>query len=230
MTERKTKFSKVPDSELTEEQRQKLLTVCVGSTRRNWQTKELEAGSNYTCIRTYTDDIESVKQALNLMGIEVWYIKKGDAFGEEVEASPLVNKTRQAEEEARNKYDKQMTELCKELNSLPRIVKTWYFGGIKVVLVRPDKAEYVPSYSSKLRGTFGIEIYIGENQVEDNFWLTEYITEDGKIQRKKFYNNLRRHGLEEYAKADFDGIEEFVNNLKQIKEVKDQYRRKYRTH
>jgi len=212
---------------------EKKLHISIGSVTTDWETKEKLAGNWYTGISIETTNLDNVLKAMELLGIEVFIVSEGESSlsANEIYISPLVSKTRQIEKSKKDEYDQQMKTLCKELNSLPRIVKTWYFGAaIKVVLVRPEKSEYNPTRSSKLLGSFGIEIYIGEKQVDDNFWLTDYITEDGKIQKKKFYENLRRHGLEDYAKTDFKGIEEFVNSLKEIKEVKDQCRSKYRIH
>lgn len=152
-------------------------------------TKEsfLEYGSiNTSGLEVPQDDVEKIKEALNLLGVDIWEISTEGFGGKSIEKSPLLQEWEDRKISDREAHHAEMRKLLEEFNNLPEILGTWKFGSVEVILKRGN-AEYKPGYSSSLIGWVHHEINLDGKAYQ--VWLSEYISKDGKVLRKRFLQN-----------------------------------------
>lgn len=196
--------------------------------------KEWRIGS-YMGVKVYQSDIEKVKQALDLLGIKAWRIQTSEGFGTDIEISPLVKEVERRQKEESDKHNAKMRKLASEFNKLPNILKTWKFRDIIIVLKRGE-AKYDPSQSRHVNAA--VEYRIKFKKSGDYYFNPkEWITSDGKVQKKKFFEwlssfigrTLHRtlHHNGDYLKEHFEVYTEIVKTLKEMRQVRSDYRKKY---
>ena len=177
--------------------------------------------SSMSGFRTQQDDLQVIKQALELLKIEAWEIRSDEgAFGTVLEAAPIIKELADAEKKKKEAYNAEMEQLRDKFNKLPMILETYDFGKTKIFIERAE-ATYNPSWSSKLRASVNTTIQVEGGEKRD-FWLSDYLSEDGKVLRKKFQQNYKHYGIPESE------IEEIISRLKEIHERVRYYRSEYR--
>jgi len=175
------------------------------------------------------DNIEKIKQALQLLNIEAWEICEKGLGGKVLERSQLLIDQEARLNKARDEHNAKMIQLNEEITNLPSILQTWQFGDFTIELKR-SPAEYDPNYSSKLRVSLTFQLSRANKPIRDHFFPTDYITSDGKVQSKKFLTDFG-HIINDrdlaLTKAGEEIAKAMLEKLKEMKETREKFKSKY---
>jgi len=171
----------------------------------------------FTTVEVGQNDVEKIKQALTLLEVEAWEIR--DDKDSTVEKSPLLIEYERKLQQERQEREEKLKKLTEEFNSLPRVLHNWEFPGeVEIYLERSDgeydikKAWHVLAFiSTKMR--IRDKVY--------DFYLSDYISADGKVLRKKFFRDWGCYKSPEIS------LYEMAKAIPQIEEIRKHYYNKY---
>lgn len=207
----------------------KELHVFVADVTQDWKTKEELAGNSFTGVTVYTDNIQDIIKAMELLGIKAFYIKTEGLGGQCLYVSPLVEKTEAKYKAERDVYNIAHQKLVETFNKEPIQLRAWQFGDFSVILERGE-AKFDPSFSSHIQASLQLKLLRVNKVIRDWFNVLEYITDDGKIQKKKFLENFgylisdRDLAL---TKAGEEIAQAMIEKLKEMDSVRREYQNKY---
>ena len=185
------------------------------------------ANFNHTGIKL---PIEKIRAIIEIWGGDVWEIHKYakrkyttgagyyyDDVRNECEASPRWKAYLDEQQAERDEYDAEMRSLVEKFNALPEeLEELKVMEGLTFKLVKSGKAVYDRGWSSKMREG-GVQWMLNGQE----FSLWGYITDDGRVLRKKFIEEKSRLLGVEIAPIVAD-------KLKELQKIKWSYESKCR--
>lgn len=210
--EKGPELPKITRDNLFEDEPVRLGTYCIG-------------GADVLVICTVTSSAYSLKDAIvykNALEKAIQIVS--EAYDGIENYEKLVKFLTEKEERKRQEHIRKMQQLAEEFNSLPKVLKTWKIGKFKVVLERGCDAKFRTSwsYNKMFQGSVNVLLfYKGKISLPVKYLdLHKYISEDGRILRKKFVRDFDHKFPEEE-------LIELALFLKEIwnakKEVEDKY-------
>lgn len=178
----------------------------------------LKHGSiNTSGLEVPQDDVEKIKESLNLLGVDLWEISN-KGFGEPaIEKSPLILEWEARKKADREEHTKKMNALVEEYNKLPEILNRWKFGDNVEIVLKRGNGEYRPGYSSSIISWVHTEAYLFGK--EYRLWISNYVTSDGKLKRKQF--------MKDYSDLSVLTAESILTAIPEILEARSHIIRKY---
>lgn len=174
-------------------------------------------GEYMLAVSVVSTDYDLTGVNVLLSGLEMAKKIMEEAYeGRYEELQKCIEEEWKARRRAEEEHKRQLVE---EFNKLPKVLREWTYGEhVKIVLERSD-AEYVPTKSDRILGNVYIKLYV--DGAEKHFWFGNYITSDGKIQKKKFLIDSIN------ITTDNRVAEWILGDLKSIIEAREYYIHKY---
>lgn len=201
----------------------------------NHRLPELEEKFNYQYSNNFKvyppATLESIHQAMKALGIKYYEIRVIDVketWREPVVfISPEIVAIRDRQEKEVNMFIESMKKKAEEFNNLPEILNTWFFDEFSIKLVRSN-ANYEPKVSlHKLGGYVTFVLFKDDKEIEDgnrkdgnriDWEITDCISEDGKLLRKKWMKRYHSGMTEEISNFVMDKILEMVKYKKEFEQ------------
>jgi len=169
-----------------------------------------------------TEDVENIKKAMQLLGLDdMCIIKNGDTI---LYKHPKITELENKETAEREAYYTAMRATAENLNKEPTNIKTWQFAdGYQISIVREGTASLDLKMSAGRLSHCAIRQHFTKDGVDVSntyyFEASRYISENGKILRKSFLS-WHREIPEDVANAIVDKIQE-------IHDFDKEYRKKW---
>lgn len=180
-----------------------------------------EECSGMSGFEVYTKDIESIKSACALLGLKFYKIEDDRTTIYESEPVIAQETRRKAEYEATAAA---MQAKADAFNALPEVIKQWNLPeGAIVQLKKTSAAEYKREWSNTNMASGGTDIILSipGTMKASSIYPSSWITNDGKIQKKKLRESFSSWPAAVVEALIDGGLKEYVN-------AKDGIRNKYR--
>jgi len=172
-------------------------------------------------VEIYTKDIESIKNACELLGLKFFRIEDDDTTIYKSETVIAQETRRKAESDA---VAAAMQAKADAFNALPEVIKQWDLPeGAIVQLKKTGAAEYKRGWSNTSMASGGTDIILSipATMKASSLYPSSWITADGKIQKKKLREAFSSWPAAVVEALIDDGLKEYVN-------AKQGIRNKYR--
>jgi len=173
--------------------------------------------------------LETIRQALAILKPDAYEIYGTDEHGfishlksQRIEASEIILKQEEIDKQRRNDNDKRMESLAKAFREAPKVLATFAFGKAKIQLEKGGTGIYNPQWSStRLQDGYILpKLYINGKVEDENFWLSNFITQDKRIQKKKLIEKWNH-------KIDEPTLQQIADKLLEIKTKLEETQRQY---
>ena len=163
--------------------------------KRIYQIKVVEVnpyGASSSYVNLKLDSLEDCKKVIEIAKVANWEINLTEGgFSEElVERSADYQKFLNKESDNRAAQIKNQNEKVERINATPKSYasKIYLPDGYKIVYER-STAEFKPNISSKIR--WALTTTVLGNGTTKSLYVWDYLTKGGKVQVKKFTDDMR---------------------------------------